>query len=427
MIRLSKKEIKILKELAKKVEEISFDKRFKEKEILWKKINSLKNTRPLIWCPPQAGWDEIIDPSVNVVKDELFGYYEKLLRQLIYRDNNLRDDEIISNKIYVPYVTHITDWIENRQRPFDSRADYSGKFHPSIIETSDLQKLRFPELTLDEKASKEDYELAQEVFGDYMDVIQGEPFFNATHDKVMGHGFSLIDIWCELRGIETVYYDLIDKPEFTKEAMQFLMEGTIHYLKQAVKLGIFRLNNNEFVKESTSPCGTCGLACTDQLPALDYYGAVRLKDLWGYCMAQEFHTVSADMLEEFVLPFQTQIADLFGLNVYGCCESNDKKWDSIIKHIPRLRALSVSPYSDLEIAVEKLKDHYVLCWKPKPADMIAAYDPERMRDELAHAMDIAKGTHLVIILREIETVYHDPKRLTVWIDTAMELAQNYAV
>jgi len=47
---------------------------------------------------------------------------------------------------------------------------------------------------------------------------------------VLGWGNGLIDVLCELRGLETAFYDLCSAPEFVHEAMVSLMRGTLHYL-----------------------------------------------------------------------------------------------------------------------------------------------------------------------------------------------------
>ena len=423
--RLSNDEISVLKNLAKQVGEIAADPRWKEKKALWAATNSLNSIRPMVLCPPQGAWNELVPPQLNIVRDPFFKKYEKTFRQHIFRNQYMRDDRVIDNKVYIPYSVQITDWVEGRQRPYDDRTDHASGYIPVILETSDLKKMQLPELILDEKQSAENFAIAQELFGEYLDVIQGEPLYDFSFYDVLGHGTSLIDIWCELRGLDTVFYDLYDEPEFTKEAMQFLMEGTIKCLKQGEDLGIWTLNNNGFEMDSVSPCGTCGIAYSNELPAPDYNGKVRLKDLWGYSMAQEFHPVSAEMLEEFVLPYQAKIADMFAMNAYGCCECNDLKWDAILRHIPRLRSLSVSAASDLKTAADRLKDQYVICYKPNPSEMLISFDPDKIKREMSHAMEMAKDTHLVVILRTIETVMNEPHRLSTWIDTTMELANQY--
>lgn len=120
MERLSKQEVQYLKELSKRVKEISQDPIWGEKEMLWEKLNSLQKTRPMVLCTiPEAGWDEIVSPNSLITQDPLFREFKHMLRKYIYKYSHFRDDEIISDTIYVPFVTETTDWIEGRVRPYD--------------------------------------------------------------------------------------------------------------------------------------------------------------------------------------------------------------------------------------------------------------------------------------------------------------------
>ena len=424
---LSTKEITLLRRLGKQVSEIAQDPKWKEKEKLWKKKNTLHKTRPLILCTiAEAGWDEMIPPSNLEIQDPFFRYYERYLKKQIYRSMNLRDDEIIDNKIYVPYILHRKDWIEGRIRPYDARPDHSAKFTPCILETNDLKKLQFPDFEYDEAETRRQFEYVQEVFGDSMEVVLGEPFYASTESEILGWGHSLIDLWCELRGLGTVFYDLYDEPEFTKEAMAFLQEGTLRYLRQYEKTGLLKLNNNGFIKLTNTPLGSNALGCTDELPSKEFDGTnVTFRDLWGYSMAQEFTLISPDMLEEFVLKFQAPIADMFGLNAYGCCENNDAKWDVLQKYIPRIREMSVPFASSLETAVDKLGDRFVLCWKPNVVDLIGHDDTVRLRTQMRKEMETAKKCHLVYALRDAQTLFGDIKRAAAWTEMAMEMAREY--
>ena len=131
-------------------------------------------------------------------------------------------------------------------------------------------------------------------------------------------------------------------------------------------------------------------------------------DLWGYTQAQEFSEVSPECHEEFVLPYQEPIAARFGLNSYGCCEGNDRKWMNIIRRIPRLREVSVSHAANLETAAEKLKDRYVLSWKPHPVTMIASHDEDLIRRELRKGFDRLKGCCSIVCLRDTQTLLAIP-------------------
>jgi hypothetical protein len=418
----------LLRELARRVKDIAQNPVWEEKTRLWRAKNSLKKVRPLILCSlPDQAWNELIPERSLTVQDPLFRRYEWDLKKRIYRWEHLKDDEVITDKVYVPIQRHLTDWIAGRARPYSEQADQAARFCPSIIEYADLRKLRYPELTVDWPASRAHYEQVQEIFGDLLRVELGEPYYAGTDSEVMGWGNSLIDILCELRGMENLYCDMGSEPNFVHEAMQFLLAGTLKYLDDMERENLLRLNNNEFIWASNTPLGSNGLGITDELPRAGWNPEhVTCDHLWGYFQAQELAGVSADMLEEFVLPYQAQVAQRFGLNGYGCCESNDRKWDRIIKHIPRLRELSVSHASNLEIAAEKLKGDYVFSWKPHPVEMITMFDELLLRQKLKRAFDITRECCLIVCLRDTQTLDGRPERVAAWTRIALEVASEYS-
>ena len=128
------------------------------------------------------------------------------------------------------------------------------------------------------------------------------------------------------------------------------------------------------------------------------------------------------MLEEFVLPYQAKVLEHFGLNYYGCCEPNDRKWGIIKKHVPRLRAVSVSPWANHEIAADELRDRYVYSWKPNPSEAIMTFDEKAVRAGMQRVFEITKDCHVVVSLRDTETVCGEPWRLTRWIEIVKEAA-----
>jgi hypothetical protein len=421
------KDKKLLRDLAKEVKDISADPVWTEKRALWKAKNALGRVRPLVLTSlPDAAWRELLPESSLAAEGEAARMIEWDLRKRIFRRRVIGDDEIIDDKLYVPVERTLTDWVEGRVRPYSARADRAEKFSPVLLARRDLEKMKVPEVNVDRESSNRAFETIAGVFQGILDVVPGEPFYAGTDGAVMGWGNSLVDILCELRGLENVYYDLASEPAFVHDAMRFLAEGTLKYLDTLERENLLRLNNNEFVCASNTPLGSNGLALTDELPAEGSTpGRVRTADLWGYFMAQEFSGVSPDMLEEFVLPYQAMIASRFGMNAYGCCEPNDKKWGRIVARIPNLRELSVSHAADLEIAADALKSDYVFSWKPHPA-LIASFDEKTVRRELERGLDIAKGCCVVVCLRDTQTLFGEPQRAWKWTAIARELAAEYA-
>jgi len=423
---INSKERDYLRALARKVQEIADRSLWVKKAELWRRLNSMERVRPLVLCEiPEEAWHELIPNSELHIRDNLLSEYEWELKKKIYRWEHIVDDEVITERLYVPVRYTLTDWTEGRVRPYSDWADHAAKFTPSIVEYDDLKKLRIPELCIDWSATETAYEKVASVFGDILDVKLGEPFYAGTDSAVMGWGNSLIDILCELRGLGQLYEDLIIAPEFVKEAMDLLMRGTLRYLNDLEKEGLLRLNNNEFIRNANTPLGSNGLGITDELPKENFNpDRVTCRHLWGYFMAQEFSDVSPSMLAEFVLPYQIPIAEKFGLNCYGCCERNDDKWDLITESFPHLRELSVSHASNLRLAAERIKDKFVLSWKPNVSHMIATFNEEYIRHSMEEAFEITRNCCLVVSLRDTQTLFGEPERIRKWTQITLETARK---
>ena len=59
-LKIPKEDKNILRELAEKVALIAQTTEMKERCELWRRHNQLEKTRPLIFCDPEWGWNEII-------------------------------------------------------------------------------------------------------------------------------------------------------------------------------------------------------------------------------------------------------------------------------------------------------------------------------------------------------------------------------
>ena len=427
--RITKEEISCLRNLAMEVREIAKDPKWAEKIKLWRMMNDMQpGGRTMVMFPPEC-WHELIPASTLVCKDPLFRKIELELRQRVMRGRYFNDDIILTDILYIPYVFTMTDWVENRARPYDERPDHSGAFHPCIIETSDFEKkMRFPDIEVDREKSAENFKLVKEILGDLLTVVEGAPFQADHFTSVMGNGVSMIDIWVELRGLEQVMYDLYEEPEFTHEVMSFFVEGEKKFWKKNFDEGIWLPNNNGYMplaaNSATTAAGTNGMTYTSELPE-KVEGKVQPKDLWVWAMAQDFTGVSPEMLAEFVLPYQAQLTKEFGLVGYGCCENIDKKYDVIKAAISNVRQFAVSAFSSIDTAVEKIGGDFVMSWKVNPANVFMSYDEDRIRKELEHGLSIAKGMPCVLALREAQTVNGHLERGFKWCDIAMELVEKY--
>jgi len=98
-----------------------------------------------------------------------------------------------------------------------------------------------------------------------------------------------------------------------------------------------------------------------------------------------------------------------------------------MRHIPRLRRVSVSPWSDRRIAAEKLGDRYVYSWKPNPAAICGpTADYEGAERAIRETLDAAAGCCLEIIMKDTHTFHGDPERIERWSRMASRLAAEAA-
>ena len=146
--------------------------------------------------------------------------------------------------------------------------------------------------------------------------------------------------------------------------------------------------------------------------------------MWGFAESQETVGVSPAMFAEFVLPYQLPILERFGLNCYGCCEPLDGRWQ-YVKQIPRLRRVSVSPWSNRAFMAEQLGADYVLSMKPNPADLARdSFDEEKVRAILREDLRATRGCRVEVIMKDNHTIRDDPSRVVRWVQIAKEEAEK---
>ncbi len=149
-------------------------------------------------------------------------------------------------------------------------------------------------------------------------------------------------------------------------------------------------------------------------PAANANGVQR-KQLWGYMAAQEFALVSPAKHDEFLLQYQLPILSQFGLVAYGCCEDLTRKI-GILRQIPNLRRIAVSPFANAAKCAEQIGTDYVLSYRPSPADMVGyGFDPDRILSILRRDLTACRACHTDITLKDVETVQGDPNRVRQWV------------
>ncbi|MBL7220938.1 MAG: hypothetical protein ISS69_12540, partial [Phycisphaerae bacterium] len=126
------------------------------------------------------------------------------------------------------------------------------------------------------------------------------------------------------------------------------------------------------------------------------------------------------------LRHEMRYLERWGLTYYGCCEPLDIKMD-ILRKIPNLRKISMSPWVDPERSASRVGGDYVYSYKPNPAVLAEdRWRPEQAREDLVRYLDATRSCHVEIIMKDISTVRRQPQRLWEWEKIAMEVVEDFA-
>ena len=400
----------ILRHLAGQVAELAARPVEAAKRDLWYRHNALQPTRPLVFCDPENGWNEIITPADLRCTGDLARRWEMRLRKEIFWGAQMGDDRVIEPYFNIAHVYTESDWGMHETK-ISGGDGGSYRWDAPLKSYDDLDKLRFPRIIVDGETTRQAVELAQATLGDLLTVRLRTSWW-----WTLGMSWTLVN----LRGLGQIMYDMVDCPDGLHQLMAFLRDGHLARLDFLEQNGLLSLNNDG------AYVGSGGFGWTRELPHADFAGRVRPCDMWGFGESQETIGVSPRMFAEFIFPYQLPLLERFGLNCYGCCEPLHTRWE-IVRQIPRLRRVSVSAWADMAAMAENLQDRYIFSLKPAPSDLaLPTFEEERIRAELRRILEIARGCHVEIIMKDNHTIRNDPRRIIRWVQIAREEAEASA-
>ncbi len=393
----------ILRELAIRVRDLCSRPEMEEKRLAWQRLNALKPARPLVLCIPEGAWPELVTPSSLHCQDKLFRGWESVLRQKIYTVEVIRDDTFLEPWFDVSWCINVGHY--GFEVPY-TYGEQRGSYHwegPLKNLDLDIPKLHYRPLSVDRVETMRRVELANQIFGDVLPVrIRGGLWWT------MGMTWEA----AKLVGLENLMFYMCDQPANVHRLMQFLQAEHMHFINWFETEGLLRPNN------SANYVGSGGMGITDALHPSEEN--TLLRDLWGFAESQETVGISPMMFEEFVLPYQKPLMDRFGLNYYGCCEGLEHRIDSVIRDIPRLRAVSVAPKANQRVLAEKLAGHYVYYRKADPVPVCVNFSESHIRQDVSNTLSFARGQPLALVLKDTHTVMNEPHRIIRWVEIVRE-------
>jgi hypothetical protein len=404
---IGKKEKDTLKRLAERVRYIAESEKMAETKDLWRRHNDLEHTRPVVFCDPENGWNEIITESQMECEGKIARAWEMDLRKEIFWGEEMGDDKPIEAVFNVPYTVTEDDWgVETVFRRTNDLGSYV--WNPPIQDYErDLEKLHSPRFEINWETTHGCLHFAHDLFDGILDIrLTGTWWWSLG--VTMPAAF--------FRGLERMFYDFIDHPDEIRRLLGTISKGHLDKLDRLETEDLLSLNND------STYVGSGGYGYTNELPQPDFDGMVRTMDMWGFTDSQETVHVSPQMYEEFVFPAEKPIMERFGLTCYGCCEPLHSRWH-IVKRHKNLRRVSCSPWADIEMMARFLEDRYILSMKPSPSVISTPrIDPAALRKDIQRRLETTRGCIVEIIMKDNHTIGGRPENVVEWCRIAKDEA-----
>lgn len=383
----------------------------------WKAINGLRPRRPMFMM------DQLPYPEMNndgefdcVCEDWLLRHYEWSLREQLYRCRHMPDDRVVQAVVYCPRAIAVSSIGMGAKETQLHTEGYdqvvSHAYESQFLTEEDIEGVQFQTVSEDKAASAAWLEKTGEIFGGILDVRHGGV-------DTYGHVW---DVVSTLNGVEQSIIDLYDRPDYIHRLLARFFAIWHNTMDQYEALGLLNVGN---------PLIHCTGAYSNQLPGFtgesyaDLEGARHTcKSVWTYGAAQLFSMVSPAMHDEFEIFYQKDWYARFGLGYYGCCEPLDKKI-GVIRKLPNVRKISMSPWVSVSAGAEALNGDYVYSSKPNPAFLSSdtAWNEPEIRKYLQFVIDENSryGNGAELILKDVSTTGHKPSRLWDWARICREL------
>jgi hypothetical protein len=401
----------ILQELASRYMEIATSRHQRELREVWRKHNSLEKTETLIVC----SWDEGSNLAGELLAGELRCKDPELRGYELFLRKSLMHAPMGDDWLYEPFLTVQCE----RRRPAagglwgqkvsQKRIGQAFLIDPCVFEFSDIDKLQAVPHEIDEQATADRLAYFQEAFGDTVPLtVSRRPLYYGLGASDLSTSLS------ELLGLENMMILMIEEPELVHALVKWLQKAVLSQFEAAEKNGDWTPHGGWWENEGTPYC----TELPDPTPEPIKNSA---KNLWGFCASQEFTLISPAMHEEFLLQYQLPILDYFGLVSYGCCENLTHKIQ-MLRQIPNLRRIGITPTADVARCAEQIGTDYVFAWRPNPAMICTGFDRDEIHKALRDGLHKARGCHVDVMLKDVSTVQGEPGRLQKWIDLAREAA-----
>jgi hypothetical protein len=416
--RISIHDRDVLRRLAERKAQIAADPTNEERRTAWLALDFGNDSRIMVLAEHGGIRDQRKPFSVG--SQECTGEWargiETALRMEAILFEELRDDHVVEPVMNVGWRVRVSNFGVEPVVHQGGDAEHMGSrsWDPPIKDLDgDFDKLRPRTFCVDRDTTLAERQRMEDVFAGILPVRM-----RGGHYWTMGLTWKAI----HLIGLEGLMLSMYDNPEGLHRLMAFLRDEELAFSRWLEEQGLYSLNNeNDYI-------GSGSMGYTAELPQAAMRQAdspVREQDLWVLLESQETVGVGPELFEEFVFPYQLSIAERFGKTYYGCCEPVHNRW-SIIKRLPNLARVSVSPWADQRFMAEALGRDYVFSRKPNPTLISTErFDEAAIRNDIRQTLDLAHDCRTEIIMKDVHTLNNEPERLTRWVQITREEIETH--
>ncbi len=406
----------ILQPLIEKVLKYSSEPIQEERKKLWADHQALKGTNKIpisvYWQGiPKESWFGISEEFKHECKSETAIEIEFWLKRVIYMAENIPDDHIVWPTVFLNVPKkEISNWgiplnMEATEEKLGAHA-LSAYFKDKI----NLNELRKPEWIVDEDGLNKKMEEAESLLNGQLDIYK----------HYWSLDYSPFDVAANMCGLESIMMAAILDKENLHGLMDFITNVYLEHHKTREEKGWLNFIASRDKKYQIDlGCRTqCSYLPEGFNPDID---RVMLKNEWPYVSAQTSSGYGPDMYKEFVHGYNVKLAELFTDKTvyYHGCEPLDQKYE-IIKELPNLRRCHVSPWSNLDIAVEVLKGEVVMEVHSHPSHVFFSWGEDETRKNIRDLIKRGNGLPMDLNLSDVHTVNNKPEMLATWSRIAQE-------
>ena len=402
----------IVRELAARYAEAANDPVNAERMQRGYDTNGLKPVRPLVWIE-EVPWHEmnIGDELTLKCQSEECRAMELFFRQKLYQWKYFQADMVLDPYYAAHMVIHSTGnglEINQSMAIADKNNNIQSHAYKDQLDTMEkLEVLHPPVLTRDRETEDKQLSFLHDMLDGVLPVrLVGNCGWYWAWDDVSRY-----------RGMGALLMDLLAEPELMHATIQKFVEIYTATVDQVEKLGAY---------SSWVPMLHNTPGYSRELEQIEREEGNTARCTWFRAAAQPLGQVSPALFDEFEIEYLLPLASRFGLTYYGCCESLYDRID-LLKKIPNLRKVGVTPWSKIVPSAEQLGGDFVFASKPNPALLMRNLDEDGVRKEIRETAEacVRYGCPCEFALTAISTLSYRPQNLFRWVQIVEETIDRY--